>query len=172
MKNHTKIYMDFFGFKIAEDCICEIPDCQKFAKDINHIKARGMGGNPSGDKDHIENLMAMCREHHLEFGDVREKEQWLIEIHYAFMKRSDNHKEFVCTPENIIDNLYKLGAWSAFYLAEIAIKHYHPEVTEISDMVKLKCDGKENTYWEDWIEKYQKEIGYKGRFHSDYVNER
>jgi len=84
MKKHTKIYLDFFGFKIPEDCICEI--CGSPAVDINHIKARGMGGNPEGDKDKIENLMAMCRYHHNEYGDAPQHKTMLIEVHLKFMK--------------------------------------------------------------------------------------
>lgn len=86
MKTHTKIYMDYFGYKIPEDVICEIPGCGKPCKDINHIDARGMGGDPKGKKDVIENLMAMCREHHIEFGDVRSKKEWLKEIHLKLLK--------------------------------------------------------------------------------------
>lgn len=82
--------MDFFGFKIPEDAICEIPFCGLPCQDINHIEARGMGGNPSGDKDDIKNLMGMCRAHHLKHGDVVADKPWLKEIHYKYMK--DNGK--------------------------------------------------------------------------------
>lgn len=86
MKKHTKIYMNFFNFKITEDCICEIPGCGLPAVDINHIQSRGMGGNPKGDKDHIENLIAVCRNHHNMYGDVPELKEWLIKVHLDFMK--------------------------------------------------------------------------------------
>lgn len=88
MKFHTKVYLNYFRYQIPEDCFCEIPGCGLPANDINHIYARGMGGNPSGDKDKIENLMATCRLHHIEFGDVPEKKQWLKEVHLEFMKNN------------------------------------------------------------------------------------
>lgn len=85
MKHHTKIYMDFFGFKIPEDAICEMPGCGLPCVDINHIDARGMGGNPSGDKDHIENLIGMCRGHHIKHGDVPDDKPMLRKIHNDYI---------------------------------------------------------------------------------------
>lgn len=83
MKKHTKIYMDFFGYKIPEDCFCEI--CRAQAKDVHHIEARGMGGNPSGSKDVIENLQALCRRCHIEYGDKKQYKEKLKSIHKKFM---------------------------------------------------------------------------------------
>ena len=83
MKSHTKIYCLFFGYKITSDCICEV--CGSPAVDVNHIDARGMGGNPNGEKDQIENLMGLCREHHLEYGDVPECKPLLRLIHLKYM---------------------------------------------------------------------------------------
>ena len=81
MKNHTKVYMSYFGFKIAEDMFCEI--CGVYANDVHHIEARGMGGSSS--KDSIENLMALCRKHHIIYGDFPDKKEWLKDIHKKFM---------------------------------------------------------------------------------------
>lgn len=84
---------------------------------------------------------------------------------------------FLFTPENLIENIDKLGAWSSYGLAEIAIEHYHPECLKLGGqekldyIVSLKCDGREDTYWSDWIIKYQKEVGYAGPFHPGAVNE-
>lgn len=83
MKKHTRVYLNFFGFKIPEDCFCEV--CGNPAVDINHIDARGMGGNPSGDKDKIQNLMATCRECHIKYGDVPELKEVLEKTHKLFM---------------------------------------------------------------------------------------
>jgi hypothetical protein len=83
MKKHTKIYMNYFGFKIPEDCFCEI--CGNYANDIHHINARGMGGSSS--KDEIDNLMALCRKHHIIYGDVPDKKEWLTDIHQKFMAK-------------------------------------------------------------------------------------
>jgi len=91
MKHHTKVYMEVMGFKPGEHIPCEIcyamdPEKEgKPADDINHIDARGMGGNPKGDKDRIENLMATCRSHHLEYGDKKQYKDHLKRLHLAYM---------------------------------------------------------------------------------------
>jgi hypothetical protein len=38
-----------------------------------------MGGNKKADV--IENLMCLCREHHLEYGDKKQYKEFLKEIH-------------------------------------------------------------------------------------------
>ena len=38
-----------------------------------------MGGTKIGDK--IENLMALCREHHIEYGDKKQYMEFLIQKH-------------------------------------------------------------------------------------------
>jgi hypothetical protein len=88
MKHHTKIYLDYFGYSGYEFMPCEIPSCERCAVDVCHIDARGMGGNPSGSKDIIENLMGKCRKHHDEFGDKKEFKEWLKQVHLAFMKKN------------------------------------------------------------------------------------
>ena len=82
MKRHTAIYMGYFGFQIAEDCICEI--CGSVAVDIHHIKARGMGGDSK--KDVIENLQALCRNCHNQYGDVPQYKEMLLQRHLSFMR--------------------------------------------------------------------------------------
>lgn len=85
MKKHTAIYMKYFGYGIEDFIPCEI--CGKKAVDIHHIEARGMGGNPNGDKDVIENLMAVCRECHVSYGDIKEVILYLVKIHKLFMAK-------------------------------------------------------------------------------------
>ena len=80
MKKHTKIYMDYFGYDVSDFIPCEV--CGKKAVDINHIIARGMGG--SKKLDVIENLMALCREHHVKYGDKSEYREFLQEAHEIF----------------------------------------------------------------------------------------
>lgn len=80
--------MRYFGYTTADWMPCEIPGCGKQAVDVCHIDARGMGGNPSGSKDTIENLMGKCREHHNEYGDKKECKEWLKEVHLEFMKNN------------------------------------------------------------------------------------
>ncbi len=80
MKKHVKIYMSFFGYCQYDFIPCEI--CGARAVDIHHIDARGMGG--SKYKDTVDNLMAVCREHHLEFGDKKQHIDYLKLIHGYF----------------------------------------------------------------------------------------
>lgn len=84
MQKHTKIYLDYFGFDIPEDVSCEI--CGAPAVDVNHIDARGMGGDPQGKKDVIENLMANCRKCHIDYGDKKEFKEKLKEVHLKYMQ--------------------------------------------------------------------------------------
>lgn len=84
VKIHTKIYLDYFGLTKADFIPCEI--CGDTAVDIHHIEARGMGGNPSGSKDVIENLQAVCRRCHIDYGDKTEFKEKLKELHLKYMK--------------------------------------------------------------------------------------
>lgn len=82
MKPHTKIYMDYFGYTVADFIACEV--CGNKAVDIHHIEARGMGG--SKKKDYIENLQAVCRKCHELYGDKKEYKDKLKEVHLKFMQ--------------------------------------------------------------------------------------
>lgn len=84
MKPHTKIYMDFFGYSEEDFIPCEV--CSQRAVDIHHLKSRGMGGDPKKKKDVIENLMALCRKCHEDFGDISLLREKLSELHLKFMK--------------------------------------------------------------------------------------
>ena len=77
MKKHVKIYFDAFKYGTEENIPCEL--CNRPAKDIHHIDARGMGGSKT--KDYIENLMALCRECHMKYGDIKEHKEWLKSVH-------------------------------------------------------------------------------------------
>lgn len=79
MKKHTKIYMKAFSYDVSAFITCEV--CEAKAVDIHHITARGMVGNPTGDKDCIENLQAVCRECHNKYGDAPELRHLLYSIH-------------------------------------------------------------------------------------------
>lgn len=82
MKNHTKVYCDFFGYIDPFEAVCEI--CGNRAVDVHHISPRGRGGSKL--KDDIENLMGLCRGHHdmCEAGNVSKSQQ--TRIHLSFMK--------------------------------------------------------------------------------------
>jgi len=77
MKKHTKIYMQHFGYVLDDFIPCEV--CGTRAVDIHHIHRRGIGGNTAAD--HIDNLMAVCRKCHVEYGDKKEHLEWLKQIH-------------------------------------------------------------------------------------------
>ena len=77
MKSHTKIYFKHFEYDVTDFISCEV--CGNRAVDIHHIHARGMGGTK--DADNIKNLMALCRNHHIEFGDKKQYIEFLEKIH-------------------------------------------------------------------------------------------
>ena len=77
MKKHTKIYFDYFGYGIDSVILCEV--CGAKAVDLHHIFRRGMGG--SKEVDNIENIMALCREHHIEYGDKKQYMEYLKNKH-------------------------------------------------------------------------------------------
>lgn len=83
MKHHTKVYMDFFGYGTEDFIPSEISGNR--AVDIHHINRRGMGG--SGDKDVIENLMALTRYEHDMYGDKKQHMDMLQNIHNQFMEK-------------------------------------------------------------------------------------
>lgn len=92
--------------------------------------------------------------------------------------KNDANSRFLFTPENLLDNLEKLGPWSCYGLASEALKHYFPNsynedgycetAEEAKLMGKIGCQ-----YWEDVIVKYHKEVGYvaPNGFDPLFVNE-
>jgi len=81
MKNHTKIYLNYFGYDIHSFIPCEM--CGMKAQDIHHVEARSMGG--SKHADNIENLMALCRQCHIDFGDKKQHKEMLKVVHKVKM---------------------------------------------------------------------------------------
>lgn len=89
--------------------------------------------------------------------------------------------DFLFTSENLIENIEKLGPWSAYGLASSALMHYFPDaydedgnckegtIMEVELCYKLGC-----AYWQDVIIKFQNEVGYNAPdgFNPDAVNER
>ena len=73
MKKHTMVYFNHFGYDISSFIPCEV--CGKVAVDIHHIEARGIGGTKVGDT--IDNLMALCREDHIKYGDKKQYKEFL-----------------------------------------------------------------------------------------------
>lgn len=79
MKAHTKIYLKYFGYTIADFIPCEV--CGAKSIDIHHIERRGMGGSKEAETP--SNLMALCRDCHIKYGDKKEQKQRLQDIHFA-----------------------------------------------------------------------------------------
>jgi hypothetical protein len=77
MKNHTKVYFKAFGYDTNSWIACEV--CGATAVDIHHIESRGMGGSKHADT--IENLMALCRECHVNLGDKTQFKELLKATH-------------------------------------------------------------------------------------------
>ena len=73
MKKHTMTYFNHFGYDISDFIPCEV--CGHTAVDIHHIEARGIGGTKVGDT--IDNLMALCREDHIKYGDKKQFKDFL-----------------------------------------------------------------------------------------------
>lgn len=70
------------------------------------------------------------------------------------------------TPENLIENIEKIGAWSIYGLATEALQYYFPREYDENDC----CDTQREVQllqelgfncWQDVVIKYQKEVGYK-----------
>ena len=78
--------MAALGYDETDFMPCEITG--RKAVDIHHIDCRGMGGNPTGSKDRIEELQAVTRETHLKYGDKKEFMSFLYKKHYIFLMRN------------------------------------------------------------------------------------
>lgn len=85
MKNYTKTYLDFFGYKMSDFVPCEI--CGAESVDVHHIWARSIRKDLENE---ISNLMSLCREHHIAYGDMKTKREYLQGVHNKFM--NDNGK--------------------------------------------------------------------------------
>lgn len=59
MQKHIKNYYKTFSLTCADEVFCT--QCGALAVDIHHISFRSQGGS-----DEVENLIALCRKHHLE----------------------------------------------------------------------------------------------------------
>lgn len=89
MKNHVKTYLNHFQYCGDEFIPCEV--CGGKAVDIHHIDCRGMG-NTGSDKDNIENLMAVCRECHIKFGDKKQHIDFLKKLHHVKLHKQNNKR--------------------------------------------------------------------------------
>jgi len=87
-------------------------------------------------------------------------------------------QKLIITPENLIENIDKIGAWSIYGLATEALQHYFQHEYDEND----SCDTHREVQllqelgfncWQDIVIKYQKEVGYNAPdgFNPDAVNE-
>lgn len=75
MRNHTKIWIKHFG-----EPFCEITgQTGTDGKDVHHIDARGMGGDPKKRKDRIDNIMCVQRPLHT-FVEKNPKYKWWFKL--------------------------------------------------------------------------------------------
>jgi hypothetical protein len=88
MKAHTKIYLDYFEYTPDEFIPCEV--CNSKAVDIHHIECRGMGGSKL--KNDIKNLMAVCRECHIKYGDKKKYIEMLEIIHHRKLTQANEYR--------------------------------------------------------------------------------
>ena len=82
MKKYTKIYLNYFGFDTGDFVPCEL--CGAKAIDIHHIEARSIRKNLQND---VTNLMAVCRNCHIKFGDKKQYKNHLKSIHADYIER-------------------------------------------------------------------------------------
>ena len=85
MQKHTKAYNKFFGYTPDEWKPCEV--CNRTAAWVHHIDCKGMGGDPQGKKEHIENYMAICVDCEKKYADRAEYMDYLYWEHKKFIQR-------------------------------------------------------------------------------------
>jgi len=85
MQKHTQIYLDSFGLdKSDNNSFVPSEISSKRAVDIHHIIGRGKKG-----EDRIENLMALTRDEHQDYGDEKDYMVLLLKIHQRFLDLND-----------------------------------------------------------------------------------
>ena len=78
---HTAIYMAALGYGDTDFIPSELSGQR--ASDTHHIICRGAGGTKEDDR--IENLMALTREEHQEYGDKKQYMAMLFRRHLNFL---------------------------------------------------------------------------------------
>ncbi|BFP39533.1 hypothetical protein FGF1_03780 [Flavobacteriaceae bacterium GF1] len=81
LKDHTRIYLEALGYDTEDPTQyfeCELTGNR--AVDVHHIIGRGKGG-----EDRIENLMALTRQKHIDYGDKVVLISTLLLEHKSFL---------------------------------------------------------------------------------------
>ena len=97
--DYKQVYCEYFGYHRYDFVVCELSGAP--AVDIHHIDSRGSGS--SRFKDNIENLMAITRELHTEFGDIAELKEILYLMHNVFMETRQPIFHFNPTRQDLLD---------------------------------------------------------------------
>lgn len=86
MVNHVKVYYEYFGYGEQDTILCEV--CSAPANDIHHIIPRSrFGKKRKGEQDKIENLVALCREHHTQVHQHKIPTEELQAIHLKILTK-------------------------------------------------------------------------------------
>lgn len=97
--DYKQVYCEYFGYHRYDFVVCELSGAP--AVDIHHIDSRGSGS--SRFKDNIENLMAITRELHTEFGDIAELKEILYLMHNVFMETRHSIFHFSPSRQDLLD---------------------------------------------------------------------
>ena len=97
--DYKQVYCEYFGYHRYDFVVCELSGAP--AVDIHHIDSRGAGS--SRFKDNIENLMAITRELHTEFGDIAELKEILYLMHNVFMETRHSIFHFSPSRQDLLD---------------------------------------------------------------------
>ena len=91
MQNHIKVYYAAFGYDLNQVDKIYVPSEISGApyNDIHHIIGRGKMG-----EDRIENLMALTRKEHIDYGDEVYLMEMLLKIHQKNLEIPHNPKFF------------------------------------------------------------------------------
>lgn len=85
MQKYKKTYLKAFGYDVSDPTQFVKSELSgKKAVDIHHIIGRGRGGD-----DRIENLIALTRKEHIDFGDKNKFVWTLLSVHRQSMKESN-----------------------------------------------------------------------------------
>lgn len=83
MKSYVKVYLDYFDYTVDDYISCECCNKQR-AADIHHILSRKRRPDLIDD---ITNLMALCRECHIKYGDNNKYLDLLIKRHNKILNK-------------------------------------------------------------------------------------
>ncbi|MCH6574666.1 MAG: hypothetical protein IH795_05610 [Bacteroidetes bacterium] len=79
MKPYIKNYFKVSGIDPYGFVPCEV--CEGQCVDFHHIESKGMGGDPTKEKDKFKNIMAICRTDHEKYGDLKQWKNYLKALH-------------------------------------------------------------------------------------------